>query len=86
MNRANVKKAIIYRMVIDNHICPYGLKAKDLLRRQGYEIEDRWLTRRKQVDEFKEKHQVKTTPQIFINDERIGGYDDLQRYFGKNIR
>ncbi|CEG58118.1 protein of unknown function [Legionella fallonii LLAP-10] len=34
----------------------------------------------------KEKHDVKTTPQTFINGERIGGYDDLRRHFGKKVR
>ena len=39
-------KATLYRMVMDKHVCPYGLKAKDLLRRQGFSIEDKWLTSR----------------------------------------
>lgn len=79
------KNATIYRMVMENHICPYGLKAKDLLQRQGYVVEDIWLTSREQTDAFKLEHKVKTTPQTFINGERIGGYDDLRRYFGKKI-
>ena len=77
------KKAILYRMVIDNHICPYGLKAKDLLKRNGYQIEEHLLTTRAETDAFKEQHGVKTTPQTFIDGKRIGGYDDLQTYFGK---
>jgi len=28
---AIAKKAVIYRMVMPHHTCPYGLKAKDLL-------------------------------------------------------
>ncbi|AMP88228.1 glutaredoxin family protein [Legionella pneumophila] len=86
MNSTSIKKAVLYRMVIEHHVCPYGLKSRDLLRRQGYEVEDNWLTTREQVDAFKDKHNVKTTPQTFINDERIGGYDDLRRYLGKKIR
>ncbi|HAU3616520.1 TPA: glutaredoxin [Legionella pneumophila] len=86
MNHTSIKKAVLYRMVIEHHVCPYGLKARDLLRRQGYEVEDNWLTTREQVDVFKDKHNVKTTPQIFINDERIGGYDDLRHYLGKKVR
>lgn len=70
-------------MVTEQHVCPYGLKAKDLLLRQGYEVEDNWLITREQVDAFKQEHDVKTTPQTFIKGKRIGGYDDLQRYFGK---
>lgn len=85
MNRVITDKAVLYRMVMDNHVCPYGLKARNLLKRQGYEVDDKWLTTREHVDAFKEQYNVRTTPQIFINDERIGGYDDLRRYFGKTI-
>lgn len=85
MNRVITNKAVLYRMVMDNHVCPYGLKARNLLKRQGYEVDDKWLTTREHVDAFKEQYNVRTTPQIFINDERIGGYDDLRRYFGKTI-
>ncbi|MDP3269886.1 MAG: glutaredoxin family protein [Legionella sp.] len=86
MSNISIKKAVLYRMVIGHHVCPYGLKAKDILQRQGYEVEDKWLTTREQVDAFKQKHDVKTTPQTFINGERIGGYDDLRRHFKKKIR
>jgi glutaredoxin len=83
MAHTSEKKAVLYRMVMEEHICPFGLKAKDLLQRQGYEVEDHWLTSKEQVDIFKEKNHVKTTPQIFINGKRIGGYDDLRQHFGK---
>jgi glutaredoxin len=80
------RSATLYRMVMDQHVCPYGLKAKDLLQRQGYAVEDRWLTTREETDAFKARHDVRTTPQTFINGERIGGYDDLRRFFGKRVR
>jgi len=86
MNDTTGKKAILYRMVMEKHICPYGLKTKDLLQRKGFIVEDKWLTSREQVDAFKAKHEVKTTPQTFINGERVGGYDDLRRFFGKKVR
>ncbi|HEX3837614.1 MAG TPA: glutaredoxin family protein [Steroidobacteraceae bacterium] len=79
------KQAVLYRMVMKNHLCPYGLKSKDLLRREGFAVEDRWLTTRAQTDAFKAEHSVKTTPQTFIGDQRIGGYDDLRRHFGKAV-
>lgn len=85
MSNKLTKKATLYRMVMERHVCPYGLKAKDLLERQGFVVEDIWLTSREQTDAFKSEHHVKTTPQIFINGERIGGYDDLRRYLGKKI-
>jgi len=76
------KKAVVYRMVTDEHICPFGLKTVDLLKRKGFEVEDNWLTNRAETDAFKDKHDVKTTPQIFIEGERIGGFDDLREHFG----
>jgi len=78
------KTATLYRMVTDEHICPYGLRSKDLLERQGYDVEDHKLTSRQQADDFKAKHDVKTTPQTFIEGKRVGGYDDLREYFGKD--
>lgn len=80
------RTATLYRMVMDKHTCPYGLKAKDLLQRQGYAVEDRWLTTRAETDSFKAEHEVRTTPQTFIDGVRIGGYDDLRRHFGKTVR
>jgi glutaredoxin len=79
------KKAILFRMVMPGHICPYGLKARDLLRRSGYEVDDRHLTTREAVDAFKAEHKVATTPQTFIGGVRIGGYDDLRRHLGKRV-
>ena len=80
------KKAILYRMVMLEHTCPWGLKSKDLLERSGFEVEDRHLTTRADTDAFKREHDVATTPQTFIGGKRIGGYDDLRRYLGKRVR
>ena len=77
------KKAILYRMVTKEHICPYGLRSKDLLEREGYLVEDNHLTSRNDTDDFKQKHGVETTPQTFIEEKRVGGYDELRKYFGK---
>lgn len=85
MDISTVKSATLYRMVMPHHTCPYGIKAKDLLERQGYQVEDKWLTTREQVDAFKVEHNVKTTPQTFIGGKRVGGYDDLRRFFGKHV-
>ena len=79
------KKAVIYRMVMPKHLCPFGLKSVDLLKRQGFEVEDHWLKTREETDAFKAEHGVKTTPQTFIAGERVGGYDDLRRRFGKAV-
>lgn len=77
------KVAKLYRMKTSQHICPFGIKSLDLLKRKGFKVEDHHLTTRGETDKFKEEHGVKTTPQTFIDGKRIGGYDDLLEYFGK---
>ncbi len=78
----SVKQASIYRMVMDKHICPYGLQAKNLLEREGFNVDDHWLTMRAETDAFKREHQMVSTPQVFIGAERIGGYDASQTHLG----
>lgn len=79
------KRAILYRMVMPDHLCPSGLKAKSLLERKGYAVEDHHLTTRAQTDAFKAEHGVATTPQVFIEGEQIGGYSDLRAFFGRPL-
>jgi glutaredoxin len=77
--------ASLYRMVMDEHLCPYGLKTKDLLLREGFIVEDHQLRTKEETETFKAEHDVKTTPQVFIGSKRIGGYEDLRRYLGKPV-
>ncbi|RJY10147.1 glutaredoxin [Aurantiacibacter aquimixticola] len=79
------KTARLYRMVMDKHVCPYGVKSKWLLEKRGFEVEDHHLTTREETDAFKAKHDVKTTPQTFIGAERIGGYTGLRAHFGNPV-
>ena len=83
---ALAKKAVIYRMVLPMHVCPWGLKSIHLLKSKGYGVDDRHLTTRADIESFKERHGVATTPQTFINGRRVGGYDDLKRFFGGKAR
>lgn len=77
------KSAVLHRMVMPGHTCPYGIKSKWLLERAGYAVEDHHLTTRAETDAFKAEHGVTTTPQTFISGERIGGYTELAAHFGK---
>lgn len=79
------KTAVLYRMVMPEHVCPFGLKSKHLLESKGYTVEDHHLTTREATDAFKEEYQVETTPQTFINGERIGGHSDVRTFFGKKV-
>lgn len=80
-DNSQAQTASLYRMVMSDHVCPFGLKSKDLLQRQGYEVDDHHLESREATDAFMNKHEVDTTPQTFIGGERIGGYDDLRVFF-----
>ena len=72
------QKAVLYRMALPDHLCPSGQKAKWLLESKGYAVEDYLFRTRPEVDAFKAKHDVPTTPQVWIDGERVGGYQALR--------
>ena len=72
------KTATLYRMVLPDHTCPFGVRAKELLEQGGYELDEHILSSRAEVDAFEAEHNVSTTPQVFIDGERIGGSDDVE--------
>ncbi|MDE5061357.1 MULTISPECIES: glutaredoxin 3 [Wolbachia] len=58
--------------------CPYCIKAKDLLDRKGVEYEEIDVLKNSDLfNDIKSKYNVRTVPQIFINDKHIGGCDKL---------
>jgi glutaredoxin len=75
--------ATLYRMVLPDHECPFGVRAKMLLAQKGFDVDEHVLATRAQVDAFEAEHDVATTPQIFIAGERVGGCDDLEAYLAK---
>jgi len=79
------KRAVLYRMVMPGHVCPYGLKSLYLLKKNGYEVTDNHLTTRAETDAFKTEYGVETTPQSFIGEQRIGGHTELRKHFGKTV-
>lgn len=72
--------ATLYRMALPDHICPFGLKAKELLAVADFDIDEHILKTREEVEAYKTKEGVKTTPQVFIDNQRIGGADDLETW------
>lgn len=74
------RSATLYRMVLPDHTCPFGVRALQLLEQHGFEVDERVLRSRDEVDAFKSDQGVQTTPQVFIAGERIGGSDDLERF------
>ena len=85
IDRAGVKTAVLYRMVMPGHVCPWGLKALHLLKSRGFAVDDHPLTTPEATDAFKAEHRVNTTPQAWIGNQRIGGYTDLRAYFGHPV-
>ena len=79
------RKATLYRMVLPDHICPFGLRAMQVLDQHGFEVDEHILGSREEVDAFKAEQGVETTPQIFIGGERIGGSDELERLLTETV-
>ena len=77
---AQARNATLYRMVLPDHVCPFGVRAQKLLEQAGFEVDEKILSSREEVDSFKAEHGVDTTPQVFIDGERVGGSEDLARY------
>jgi glutaredoxin len=67
-------------MILPTHTCPYGVRATELLRSAGIDFEDRILKSREETDAFQQEHGVDTTPQLFVDGERIGGSDEVERW------
>ncbi|HZX80226.1 MAG TPA: glutaredoxin domain-containing protein [Lysobacter sp.] len=77
------RRATLYRMVLPDHVCPFGLRALELLQEAGYEVDDRPLRSREETDAFKAEHGLDTTPLVFVGDERIGGASDLEAWLAQ---
>ncbi len=76
-----MSQVILYRMVLPDHVCPFGMRARQILEDRSITFEEHILSSRNEVDAFKAEYGVATTPQVFIDGERIGGSDELEDYF-----
>jgi glutaredoxin 3 len=61
-------------------ICPYCIRAKMLLKAKGVAYEEIDVTRDHETREWlvKATGGRRTVPQIFINEEAIGGFDEMR--------
>jgi glutaredoxin 3 len=77
-----MKKVTVYAM----NNCPFCVKAKGLLTQRGVKFEtimiDDWAD--DQWDEFAKKSGMKTLPQVYVDDELIGGYTQLAEVDAKD--
>ncbi|HEX6592118.1 MAG TPA: glutaredoxin 3 [Moraxellaceae bacterium] len=65
-------------VVYTTQVCPYCVRAKQLLKQKGASFEEVDLTRDHEARmALVERTRMRTVPQIFINDEFIGGCDEL---------
>jgi len=80
-----METAHVYRMKTAEHLCPFGMKTVDLLKRKGYEVDDHPLTSRDEIEAFKARENVDTTPQTYIGNKRIGGYEEVRKYLGMSV-
>lgn len=68
-------------IIYTKEACPYCLSAKNLLRSKGYayrEIEIKGADAKEFIDMVNLSGGLKTIPQIFINNQHIGGFDSLK--------
>jgi glutaredoxin len=80
---ANQRRATLHRMVLPDHTCPFGVRAKQQLEDAGFEVDDHILRSREEVEAFKAEHGIDTTPLVFIDGEEIGGSAELERYLAE---
>jgi len=71
----NEPQVVIY----STETCSYCSAARMLLKRKGVKYEDILVSRdQEKRAEMERRSGRRTVPQIFINDEPVGGFDELQ--------
>ena len=61
--------------------CPYCMRARSLFKKKGVEYTEISVGRGRDLwDEMEQRSGRNTVPQIFINDESVGGYDDIAAF------
>jgi glutaredoxin 3 len=65
-------------IVYATRFCPYCMMARRLLNKKSIEFEEISVSGNNVLwDEMEQKSGRNTVPQIFINGESVGGYDDI---------
>lgn len=71
-------KAVVW----SKYNCTYCDQAKALLSQHGYQIEEKKIGDGYTKEELLEAvPTARSVPQIFINDQHVGGFDSLKKYF-----
>ena len=75
-------QAIIY----SKDMCPYCVRAKQLLEQKGIAYEERVIGRGYTKEQLLEAvPNARTVPQIFLDGMLVGGYDDLVKKFTSGV-
>lgn len=77
---------VLYRMILPDHTCPFGVLATQMLEQAEIQFDDRILNSRDEVDAFEAEHGVDTTPQCFVDGERIGGTEQLEQWIASRTK
>ncbi len=65
-------------VIYTKEVCPYCVKAKNLLRRKGVDFSEiKIVDEKDKLEMMKKSGGRMTVPQIFINEKHVGGCDDL---------
>ena len=76
----DARTATLHRMVLPEHTCPFGVRAKAMLEEAGYTVDDQQLTTRAAIDAFMAKEGVSTTPVTFIDGQRYPTSEALEQF------
>lgn len=64
--------------IYSTKICPYCIRAKQLLASKGVKYEEVYIDSDMELmKEMMERSGRRSVPQIFINDQSVGGFDDI---------
>lgn len=76
MSTASFAGIIIY----STRFCPYCMRARRLLKKKGVEYTEILVGGNRELwAEMEQLSGRNTVPQIFINNEPVGGYDDIAK-------
>ncbi len=72
---ANMKQVLMYT----TRICPYCVRAKQLLRSKGVAYEEVMVDadQDRRAEMLRRSNGMRTVPQIFVGEHHVGGFDDL---------
>lgn len=85
LNFINPKAQIPPRAtIITKEGCPHCARAKALLNKKNIPFEELTIGKNLSAEAMRSMTKASSTPQIFLNEEYIGGADQLEEFFAKN--